>query len=426
MQKNYSNAFFKFSKNSKKAGAFFGGNFNYRQLLILLAFLFIIPFKGLATHIVGGVITYTYNGGNNYSVQLLLYRDCTGNAFPASVTFTVLQADGSVFAPSRNFTANGGLVTPIPPVLPPCATTPSVLPCVEQRVYTTTVNLAPSPGGMHLVYSTFFRNGTISNILNPGATGETFYAYIPCYTTVWSEDFTLPNGTTVDAGPTAWTRTINVVAPLPTAQVNNGQFEVISQNSGTLGHVLWASQVIPINTFPAGVNLSLNYSEPGTNTLENGDSISVFYSINGGAKVMFPVNGSRRNDFNGNVFATANGLIGNTIQVFVRTRFDANSPNDEQYNFDMVNVYNNTFVANSSPYFNNLPPLIFCATNSFSINCSATDVDGDNLIYSMYTPYDDNPNPPLFPNNTLSVAPVVWQPGYSATSPSTLHHQVLH
>src|SRR5437868_15204003 len=112
----------------------------YRNLVFCVLFLALFPFKGFSTHIVGGVITYTYNGGNNYTVQLLLYRDCAaGNAaYPASVTFTVLQADGSVFAPSRDFTANGGAITSIPPVLPPCATSPSVLPCAQQRVYTTT------------------------------------------------------------------------------------------------------------------------------------------------------------------------------------------------------------------------------------------------------------------------------------------------
>lgn len=390
-----------------------------RNFVLSVLFIAVFPFQGFSTHIVGGVITYTYNGGNNYTVSMILYRDCGSGtaAYPASVTFTVLQADGSAFAPSRNFTANGGTVTSIPPVLPPCATTPSVLPCVEQRAYTTTVNLAPSPGGMHIVYQLGNRNGSINNIVTPAAAGETFYAYIPCYSTVWSEDFNLLNGTTVDAGLTAWTRTINVTAPVPTAQVNNGQFEIISQNSAAAGHVIWASQVIPINTYPSGVNLSLNYSEPATNTLENTDTISVYYSLNGGPKVLFPVNGQQINDFNGNRFATATGLVGNTIQIFVRTAFGANSPNDEQYNFDMVNVYDNVFLPNSSPYFNNLPPLIFCATNSFSINCSATDVDGDNLVYSMYTPYDQTPNPPAFPNNTLSVNSVTWQPGYSATSP---------
>jgi gliding motility-associated-like protein len=387
----------------------------YRNLVLSVLFLLIFPFKGFSTHIVGGVITYTYNGGNNYTVSMILYRDCgAGNAaYPASVTFTVLQADGSVFAPSRNFTANGGAITSIPPTLPPCATSPSVVPCVEQRVYTTTVNLAPAPGGMHVFYSLCCRNGSILNIVNPGAAGETFYAYIPCYSTVWSEDFTLANGTTTDAGPTAWTRTLGITPPT-SAQVNTGQFEIIGSNNGS---AIWASQIINISAYPSGVNLSANLDRAGANYTNN-DSLKIYYSINSGAKVLFPVNGSNVNAWAAPRFATATGLVGNTIQIFVTSKFSANNNSTgKTFDVDMVNVYNNTFLPNSSPYFNSLPPLIFCATNSFSINCSATDADGDNLVYSMYTPYNDTPNPPLFPDNTLSVNPVVWQPGYSATSP---------
>jgi gliding motility-associated-like protein len=387
----------------------------YRNLLLALLFIFVLPNKGFSTHIVGGVITYTYNGGNNYTVSMILYRDCgAGNAaYPASVTFTVLQADGSVFAPSRNFTANGGTITSVPPTLPPCATSPSVLPCVEQRAYTTTVNLAPSPGGMHIFYSLCCRNGSILNIVNPGASGETFYAYIPCYNTVWSEDFTLANGTTSDAGPTAWTRTLGVTPPT-SAQVNNGQYEIIGSNNGS---AVWASQIINISGYPSGVNLSANLSRAGTNYVNN-DTLKLYYSINSGPKVLWTVNGQNVNAWASPRFATATGLVGNTIQLFIHSRFNANNNSTgKTFDVDMVNVYDNTFKANSSPYFNSLPPLIFCATNSFSIDCSATDADGDNLVYSMYTPYDDTPNPPLFPNNTLSVNPVVWQPGYSATSP---------
>ena len=162
MDKNYNQVIVKPTTSLKKAGASFAGFLNYRQLLLALVFLLVIPFKGFSTHIVGGVITYTYNGGNNYTVSMILYRDCGAGAaaYPATVTFTVLQADGSVFGPSRNFTANGGTITTIPPVLPPCATSPSVIPCVEQRAYTTTVNLAPSPGGMHIVWSVCCRNGS--------------------------------------------------------------------------------------------------------------------------------------------------------------------------------------------------------------------------------------------------------------------------
>ncbi|MEW6470004.1 MAG: PKD domain-containing protein [Bacteroidota bacterium] len=370
-----------------------------------------------ATHIVGGSLNYTHNGGDSYTVTLKLYRDCcpTCAAYPASVTITVLQADGTPFTPSRDFTMAGGVVTPVPLVLPPCATAPPSPPCVEERSYTATVNLPAAVGGMHLYYSVCCRNGSVVNIQNPGTIGETFYAFIPCYRSAWVENFTLPNGTTVDNGTTAWSRTVTGTPTLPTAQVNNDQFEVISQNSAAASTVVWSSQVINIASFTSGVNLSVNYSEPASNTLENSDSIKVLYSLNGGPLTLFPVNGSAFNDFNGSRFATASGLIGTTVQVFVRIAFGATSPNDELYRFDMVSVYNAAFAANSNPVYGNPPPLLFCSTNNFSINHSATDADGDSLVYSMYTPYTNAV--PVIVNNVATFTPVTWVAGYSATSP---------
>ena len=163
-----------------------------KKIYFTLFFLSLL-LKGFSTHIVGGSLTYTYNGGSNYTVMLKLYRDCSAAAaaFPATADITVLQANGSLFNPNRNFVLNGGAITSIPQVLPPCATSPSVVPCVEQRVYTATVSLVASPGGIHLYFDTFFRNGSINNIILPGAEGETFYAYIPCYNKIWTEDFNL-------------------------------------------------------------------------------------------------------------------------------------------------------------------------------------------------------------------------------------------
>lgn len=204
----------------------------YRNLALSILLILLIPFKGFSSHIVGGALTYTYNGGNNYTIQLKLYRDCSGVAFPGSATINVLQANGSLFAPTRNFTLPGGAVTNIPAVLPPCATSPSVTPCVEERVYTATVTLAPSPGGMHLYYGLCCRNPSILNITTPAAVGETFYCYIPCYFDVWKEDFNLANGTTVDAGATAWTRTLGAVPPV-SAQVTNNEFAIVGTGNAT-------------------------------------------------------------------------------------------------------------------------------------------------------------------------------------------------
>ncbi len=384
----------------------------YRNTLFIILLSLLIPSKGFASHIVGGALTYTYNGANNYTIMLKLYRDCSGVAFPGTAAVSVYQADGSLFGPDRSFTMNGGAIINIPAVLPPCATSPSVVPCVQERTYTISVNLPPSPGGMHLVYSVCCRNPSILNITTPATVGETFYAFIPCYFSQWTEDFTLANGTTTDAGPTAWTRTLGVTPPT-SAQVNNGQFEIIGSNNGSM---IWSSQVINISAFGAGVNLSANLSKAGAN-FGNNDTLKLFYSINSGPKVAWPVNGLNTGNWASPRFATANALVGNTIQIYLHARFNANNNSTgKTFNTDMISVYDNTFVQNSSPAYSVLPPLFVCSTNTFSLNHSATDADGDVLVYSMYTPYNDAPAP-TFPNNVASIPTVTFVPSYSANSP---------
>ncbi len=307
---------------------------------------------------------------------------------------------------------NGGTIINIPAVLPPCATAPAVVPCVQERTYTLSVNLPPSPGGMHLVYSLCCRNPSILNITAPAAAGETFYAFIPCYFSKWTEDFTLPNGTTTDVGPTAWTRTLGVTPPV-SAQVNNGQFEILGSNNGSM---IWASQIINIAAYPLGVNLSANLSRFGANYTNN-DTLKLYYSINSGPKVLWPVNGLNVNAWATPRFATANALVGNTIQLYLHARFNAAATSvGKTFDADMITVYDNTFVPNSSPAYSALPPLFVCSTNTFSLNQSATDLDGDVLVYSMYTPYNDAPAP-TYPNNVASMTPITWVPSYTATSP---------
>lgn len=384
----------------------------------LIALALLLPFAANATHIVGGTLTYVYNGADSYTVTLILYRDCgTGNtAYPANVPVTVLQGDGTPFPTSRNFTLlPTGIATAIPPTLPPCATMPNPAPCAEQRIYQATVTLAAADGGMHLYASQIYRNGSIVNITNPGTTGETFYTFIPCHKDVWKEYFTLPNNTTVDNGATAWSTSMTGTAPLPTAQVNANQMEVISQNSTTATTVIWASQVINIAAFTSGVNVYLDYTDPAGNTLENSDSIKIMYSLNGGPSVIFPTNGQQFNDFNATFRASATALIGNTLRIFVRIAYGANSPNDEIYRFDKAMVYDVAFMTNNTPVFSTLPPLLFCATNPFNFSQGATDADGDSLAYSMYTPYTEAA--PVFVDDVASFTPCTWVAGYGPNTP---------
>ncbi len=74
---------------------------------------------------------------------------------------------------------------------------------------------------------------------------------------------------------------------------------------------------------------------------------------------------------------------------------------------------------NSSPRFTNYPPILLCNNDELVFNHSATDPDGDDLVYSLVTPFSGGssfdpapaqaPPPPYFP--------VQWMNGFNAQSP---------
>ena len=74
---------------------------------------------------------------------------------------------------------------------------------------------------------------------------------------------------------------------------------------------------------------------------------------------------------------------------------------------------------NSSPSFNSFPPLALCTGEELIFDHSATDSDGDLLVYSLCTPFHGGdqlnpaPNPPLPPPYTN----ISWSPGYTAGFP---------
>jgi gliding motility-associated-like protein len=74
---------------------------------------------------------------------------------------------------------------------------------------------------------------------------------------------------------------------------------------------------------------------------------------------------------------------------------------------------------NSSPRFSALPPIALCLDEPMSFDHSATDADGDSLVYALTTPYNGgsplmpDPNPPAAPPYEL----VTWAPTFSQDYP---------
>lgn len=182
------------------------------QIFFVCVFLSVSS-DAFSTHIVGATLTYVHNGGSSYTITLKMYRDCSPNlpltnpptfkaGFSATENITIAGYDGT---PSRNIVLSPlGLDITLTPVLPPCGIAPNPLPCVQQRIYTGTVNtLPPNPGGYHLYWQSGGRNLAITNVsVTCGScVNSSLYTYIPGQSVIWGESFILPIGTTNDPPP---------------------------------------------------------------------------------------------------------------------------------------------------------------------------------------------------------------------------------
>lgn len=156
---------------------------NKHYFLLLLFSL--LAFKGLlATHIVGGFISYRYLSGTTYEVKLTIYRDCNSqtpfDGTPGATTDAIVGLFQGTNGPLEQVYAftNPVITQILPPTDNPCLQTSSNV-CVEQGVYTLNITLPSATQSYTLVHERCCRNGTITNVFNPGDQGAVYSAYIP-------------------------------------------------------------------------------------------------------------------------------------------------------------------------------------------------------------------------------------------------------
>ncbi|NQX97115.1 MAG: gliding motility-associated C-terminal domain-containing protein [Flavobacteriales bacterium] len=139
-----------------------------KNLLLLITLLVLGTTNAFASHLMGGEITYTYVGGNDYEVTLIIYGDCDGIAVGTNQTVTFESAscgqnftfnipfiqtiDISQVCPGQSTTCNGGTIAG-----------------TEQNIFRGIVTLTPcSDWIMH--WNQGNRNPAITNLVNPNST----------------------------------------------------------------------------------------------------------------------------------------------------------------------------------------------------------------------------------------------------------------
>ncbi|MCY7408772.1 MAG: gliding motility-associated C-terminal domain-containing protein [Chitinophagales bacterium] len=151
---------------------------NFRFKILLLA-LFLFTHEAKAFHIIGGEIYYSCTGNNNYTITMIVYRDCSNlNAAPFDnpASIAIYNADQTLYQALDVYYDSYTAVQP--DLSNPCLIAPPGV-CVEQAIYQATIFLPSASGGYDISYQRCCRNTSVVNIIAPENTGATYSIHIP-------------------------------------------------------------------------------------------------------------------------------------------------------------------------------------------------------------------------------------------------------
>ncbi|MFN0187943.1 MAG: T9SS type A sorting domain-containing protein [Bacteroidia bacterium] len=149
---------------------------NIKKILIGL-FLAILPFSSIASHLMGGEITWKCNGNGQFVFQIKLYRDCNGIPGPPSVTLNTNAPVG--FIPCSLVSQND--LSPQGVGCPTCLNPLGLSSAVEEDIYESgpifLVGIPPLTG-WYFYYNDCCRNGAITNLSSSSSGDFTLRAYM--------------------------------------------------------------------------------------------------------------------------------------------------------------------------------------------------------------------------------------------------------
>ncbi|MBW7867860.1 MAG: PKD domain-containing protein [Brumimicrobium sp.] len=147
--------------------------------LFLLILLILLPVELFASHIVGGEIYYDCLGNNNYKITIKVYRDCnsTGAAYDSPLLLGVFNKSNNSLVRVEQINYPGSVILPVI-FSNPCVTPPSGI-CVEEAIYSKTINLPPLPDGYILAYERCCRGTDVINLYDSGEQGLSLTTEIP-------------------------------------------------------------------------------------------------------------------------------------------------------------------------------------------------------------------------------------------------------
>jgi gliding motility-associated-like protein len=142
-------------------------------------FFLILTKCSLATHLVGGEMSYRCLGGNQYEITLTIFRDdFYGQAeLDPTARITIFNSLNNTFLRNEDINLQNGIGAILPLDNNPCITNRPTDVRIEKGVYKKTITLPASANGYKLVYQRCCRNNAVANLLTDQ--GSTYTVNIP-------------------------------------------------------------------------------------------------------------------------------------------------------------------------------------------------------------------------------------------------------
>lgn len=161
---------------------------NRKSLSFVTILLFsLINFPAIASHLVGGGLTYEYIGsstkGDHYRVTLKLYQDAT-NGQPAAISdddpaFLTMYDGAGVFLDVDTFVFRKSVTTLKAFYITPCDTFYESSPTTFELIFNKDYYVKPNTTGYVVAYQRCCRNSVSINTVKPGDVGITLSCTLP-------------------------------------------------------------------------------------------------------------------------------------------------------------------------------------------------------------------------------------------------------
>jgi gliding motility-associated-like protein len=151
----------------------------FLQSLQLIGWLF-FSFVAQATHIVGGEMNYRCLGNDRYEIALTIFRDCDTGVpwFDSPAYIGIYNGQTRNLFTQLNMIYNPGINDTLDISLPDSCLTVTTSACIHTTTYIDTVVLPYNGIGYTVAYQRCCRNRDIVNIVDPDATGATYWTFI--------------------------------------------------------------------------------------------------------------------------------------------------------------------------------------------------------------------------------------------------------